>query len=282
MTGPRCSAARPRRHEIDLGVVAGGAPQPALPVARSQPPPLAPLPLLARAVTPHSNRRCGCRVCRRGGLCSASFGLSNNSQQLCSLFIQRPPGRRRARQDVGSRIDWRVHAVVETSGLCEPARGRADHPAELLGDDHAGTSSETPLRPDAFVLSDEEKIAAIEPLFGQVPCYPRCPSRGLAACTARHLVPPHVCHLLPIRSWTSLASTERTTVSLARRTAWRRCTCRRSSAGSTRNRPVWLLRQRLPVQRDARRGNITVNSTAAPLPAHRRQRTSPTSPLGGW
>ena len=42
--------------------------------------------------------------------------------------------------------------------------------AELLGDDHSGTSLETPLRPDAFVLSDEEKIAAIEPLFGQVPC----------------------------------------------------------------------------------------------------------------
>ena len=66
-----------------------------------------------------------------------------------------------------------VHAVLETNGLCEPARGRADHPAELLGDDHAGTSSETPLRPDAFVLSDEEKIAAIEPQFGQVPCSPQ-------------------------------------------------------------------------------------------------------------
>jgi len=63
-----------------------------------------------------------------------------------------------------------VHAVSDTNGTCEPARGRPDHPAELLGDDHAGTSAETPLRPDAFVLSDEEKIAAIEPLFGQVPC----------------------------------------------------------------------------------------------------------------
>ena len=59
-----------------------------------------------------------------------------------------------------------VHGVSGNDGSCE----RADHPAELLGDDHAGTSVDTPLRPDAFVLSDEEKIAAIEPLFGQVLC----------------------------------------------------------------------------------------------------------------
>lgn len=48
-----------------------------------------------------------------------------------------------------------------------PAR-RTVHPQDLLGDDHIGTSADTPLRPDAFVMSDEEKIAAIEPLFGQI------------------------------------------------------------------------------------------------------------------
>ena len=52
-----------------------------------------------------------------------------------------------------------------------PAR-RTVHPQDLLGDDHIGTSADTPLRPDAFVMSDEEKIAAIEPLFGQVATRP--------------------------------------------------------------------------------------------------------------
>jgi len=33
---------------------------------------------------------------------------------------------------------------------------------EALGNDHIGTSTDTPIRPDAFVLSDAEKIAAIE------------------------------------------------------------------------------------------------------------------------
>ena len=40
--------------------------------------------------------------------------------------------------------------------------------ADLIGDDHVSTSTLTPLRPDAFVMSDDEKIAAIEPLFGQI------------------------------------------------------------------------------------------------------------------
>lgn len=33
---------------------------------------------------------------------------------------------------------------------------------EALGDDHVGTSTDTPIRPDAFVLSDAEKITSIE------------------------------------------------------------------------------------------------------------------------
>ncbi|MEY2773811.1 MAG: hypothetical protein RLZZ275_158, partial [Bacteroidota bacterium] len=40
--------------------------------------------------------------------------------------------------------------------------------AEALGDVHAATAIATPLRADAFALSDEAKIAAIAPLFGQI------------------------------------------------------------------------------------------------------------------
>jgi len=40
--------------------------------------------------------------------------------------------------------------------------------AEEMGDDHSFTSIETPLRPDAFLLSDENKIANIEAHFEQI------------------------------------------------------------------------------------------------------------------
>jgi GTP cyclohydrolase I len=39
---------------------------------------------------------------------------------------------------------------------------------EELGDNHIATSVETPLRPDAFEHSDEEKIENIQGLFGQI------------------------------------------------------------------------------------------------------------------
>jgi GTP cyclohydrolase I len=41
------------------------------------------------------------------------------------------------------------------------------HP-EQLGDDHVGTSVETPLHPEAFALSEEEKIERIEGHFAQI------------------------------------------------------------------------------------------------------------------
>lgn len=37
-----------------------------------------------------------------------------------------------------------------------------------MGEDHAGTSSETPIRPDAFLLSNEEKISLIERNFREI------------------------------------------------------------------------------------------------------------------
>lgn len=39
---------------------------------------------------------------------------------------------------------------------------------ELIGDDHVGTSVETPMRPDAFVLSDEGKIEKIAHHFREI------------------------------------------------------------------------------------------------------------------
>ncbi|SRR6056297_920650 len=40
--------------------------------------------------------------------------------------------------------------------------------ADLMGDDHISTSVETPLHPNAFALSDEEKIERIEAHFTQI------------------------------------------------------------------------------------------------------------------
>ena len=40
--------------------------------------------------------------------------------------------------------------------------------ADRLGDDHVGTSVDTPLRPDAFLLTDQEKMDRIEPLFREI------------------------------------------------------------------------------------------------------------------
>lgn len=39
---------------------------------------------------------------------------------------------------------------------------------DAMGDDHVGTSAQTPLKPDAFALSDEEKMAKIEAKFREI------------------------------------------------------------------------------------------------------------------
>jgi GTP cyclohydrolase I len=39
---------------------------------------------------------------------------------------------------------------------------------ELIGDEHIGTSVDTPLRPDAFALSADEKVAQIEEKFREI------------------------------------------------------------------------------------------------------------------
>lgn len=44
----------------------------------------------------------------------------------------------------------------------------AGHSADLLGDDHIGTSVDTPMRENAFELSDEEKIEQIEVRFREI------------------------------------------------------------------------------------------------------------------
>lgn len=43
-----------------------------------------------------------------------------------------------------------------------------DNLTDKMGDEHIGTSLETPMRKDAFVLSDNEKIKQIEHHFGQI------------------------------------------------------------------------------------------------------------------
>ena len=54
-----------------------------------------------------------------------------------------------------------------TSSTPHPHSRDFEH-AERLGDDHVGTSVDTPLRPDAFLLDDQEKISRIEPLFKEI------------------------------------------------------------------------------------------------------------------
>lgn len=49
----------------------------------------------------------------------------------------------------------------------QPASAQNDH-IELLGDEHIGTSIDTPLRPDAFDQSDAEKIEAISAKFKDI------------------------------------------------------------------------------------------------------------------
>lgn len=39
---------------------------------------------------------------------------------------------------------------------------------DLMGEEHIGTSEDTPLRPDAFLLTDQEKIAKIEAHFREI------------------------------------------------------------------------------------------------------------------
>lgn len=54
-----------------------------------------------------------------------------------------------------------------TSTTPHPHDGQYER-SERIGDDHVGTSVNTPLRDDAFVLSDQEKMDRIEPLFREI------------------------------------------------------------------------------------------------------------------
>ena len=54
-----------------------------------------------------------------------------------------------------------------TSTTPHPHDGQYER-SERIGDDHVGTSVNTPMREDAFVLSDQEKMDRIEPLFREI------------------------------------------------------------------------------------------------------------------
>lgn len=54
-----------------------------------------------------------------------------------------------------------------TSTTPHPHDGQYER-SERIGDDHVGTSVNTPLREDAFVLSDQQKMDRIEPLFREI------------------------------------------------------------------------------------------------------------------
>ncbi|PWU02305.1 MAG: GTP cyclohydrolase I FolE [Bacteroidetes bacterium] len=54
------------------------------------------------------------------------------------------------------------------SGHCEPNDFSVSDLVKEIGDNHIGTASDTPLRSDAFVLSNEQKKKKIEGLFSQI------------------------------------------------------------------------------------------------------------------
>jgi len=57
---------------------------------------------------------------------------------------------------------------MRQKGISLNIRPLRDYEGDELGDDHAGSAYETPLRPDAFDLDDEEKINRIEQHFREI------------------------------------------------------------------------------------------------------------------
>ena len=56
--------------------------------------------------------------------------------------------------------DCLSHYTLPVMTTSNPIPGPLDsRSADAMGDDHVGTSVDTPLRPDAFDLTDEEKMA---------------------------------------------------------------------------------------------------------------------------
>lgn len=65
-----------------------------------------------------------------------------------------------------------INSKYSGNGIARPLNGHALHKADELldemGDVHAATSIDTPMRPDAFDLSDEEKIERISANFREI------------------------------------------------------------------------------------------------------------------
>lgn len=60
------------------------------------------------------------------------------------------------------------HPATKVNGNCALPRVNNSANYDLIGDNHIATSIDTPLRADAFVLSDEEKMAIIEDKFRDI------------------------------------------------------------------------------------------------------------------
>jgi GTP cyclohydrolase I len=62
--------------------------------------------------------------------------------------------------------------LLSTAEIKRQLEQDTDHivqsPFDLMGDQHIGTGKETPLRPDAFVMSDAEKVNRIEEKFRDI------------------------------------------------------------------------------------------------------------------
>lgn len=60
------------------------------------------------------------------------------------------------------------HVVEAPDADAQDTLERVENADEMIGDDHVGTSIDTPLRDDAFVLGEEDKMAVIEKHFEQI------------------------------------------------------------------------------------------------------------------
>jgi GTP cyclohydrolase I len=67
---------------------------------------------------------------------------------------------------VFTKVNGNGKAILNGNGNTYSAQLKNKY--ELIGDDHVGTSIDTPMREDAFVLSDEQKMAVIEDKFRDI------------------------------------------------------------------------------------------------------------------
>ncbi len=92
--------------------------------------------------------------------------LSDVGEEVDSVFISDPDGLHGSQESKS--VDGQSHPKLGSAQLVISGRGKKMTRIDELGDDHAQTSKETPLRKDAFAISPEEKVSQIECRFREI------------------------------------------------------------------------------------------------------------------